>query len=249
VKQSGLGDALFVHGYDVSGDIGALSKISGSVATIDVTGIDKSAHERIGGMRDGGIDFDAFFNPGPAANAAHLRFAPLPATDLIITYLRGQGLGSPAAVMVGKQLDYPGKRSSSGEMTFNISTVANGFGLEWGVQATPGKRTDTTATNGASIDRGSTLASTAFGAQAYLEVFSLTGTSCTVKLQDSADNSTFADLTGAAFTAATGPTAQRIATTATQTVRRYLRVVTSGTFTSCVFAVVVVVNDYVAPAF
>ena len=46
-KTSGLGDNCYVGGYDLSGDIGSLGKISGSVATIDVTGINKSAFERI----------------------------------------------------------------------------------------------------------------------------------------------------------------------------------------------------------
>jgi hypothetical protein len=80
--------------------------------------------------------------------------------------------------------------------------------------------------------------------QAYLHVFSFAGTSVTVKLQESSDNGggdAFADVTGGAFTAATGRTWQRIAT-GTQNVKRYLRVVTTGTFSSAVFAVMVAYN-------
>jgi hypothetical protein len=63
-------------------------------------------------------------------------------------------------------------------------------------------------------------------------VFAVTGTSVTVTLQDSADNVTFANITGGAFTAATGITAQRLASPgATDTVRRYVRAITTGTFT------------------
>jgi hypothetical protein len=51
---------------------------------------------------------------------------------------------------------------------------------------TAAPRTDTTATNGTSYDFGT--GSTAFGLQAYLQVLSFTGTSCTIKLQESSDN-------------------------------------------------------------
>lgn len=240
-KQNGLGDQLYVAGYNLSGDIGSLGKIGGGPAALDVTGIDKLAAEKIGGVRDGGIDFTAWFNT--AAGQEHLRLSTLPYTDVLISYHRGQAVGNPGAGLVAKQSNYDGKRANDGQMTFDVSAVANGYGIEWGVQGTAGIRTDTTATNGASVDRGATYASTAFGLQAYLHVFAFTGTSVTVKVQDSADNSTFADLTGGGFTAASGITSQRIATGLTQTVRRYLRVVTTGTFTNAQFAVILVPND------
>jgi hypothetical protein len=240
-KVNGLGDQLYVAGYNLSGDIGSVGKIGGGPAALEVTAIDKLATERIGGARDGGIDFTAYFNP--SANAGHARLSALPYGDAIVTYHRGQAVGAPGAACIARQTNYDGKRGNDGAMTFDVSASADGYGLEWGVQGTAGIRTDTTATNGASFDRGASLASTAFGLQAYLHVFAFTGTSCTVKIQDSADNSTFADLTGAAFTAASGITSQRIATSLTQTVRRYLRVATTGTFTSCQFAVIMVPND------
>ena len=61
-KQSGLGDRLFINGVDISGDIGSLSNIHGGMATLDVTDITKSAFERIGGVRDGGLTFNSFMN-------------------------------------------------------------------------------------------------------------------------------------------------------------------------------------------
>jgi hypothetical protein len=115
------------------------------------------------------------------------------------------------------------------------------FGV--GAAAHGGKRTDTAATLGTSID---TTASAAFGAQAYLQVFApFTGTDATVKVQDSADNVTFADVTGLTFTQITaGPTSERLATASGATVRRYLRAstVTTGGFSSLTFAVVIVKN-------
>ena len=72
-----------------------------------------------------------------------------------------------------------------------------------------------------------------------------TGTDATVTIQDSADNVTFADVTGLTFTQiTTAPTSERLATASGATVRRYLRAVTSttGGFTSLTFAVVLVKN-------
>jgi hypothetical protein len=241
MKTSGLGDNFYIAGYDMSGDIGSIS-LSGGPATLDVTGIDKSAHERIGGLRTGSMSWKAFFNP--TVGATHDKLAALPTADVICTYARGTTLGNPSACQVSKQINYDGTRGDSGEFTFAVEAQCNGFGLEWGLQLTAGKRTDTTATNGTSVDFGT--GSTAFGLQAYLHVFSFTGTSVTVKLQESSDNGAgdaFTDVTGGGFTAATGVTSQRIATSASQTVERYLRVVTTGTFSNAVFAVTVVRND------
>jgi hypothetical protein len=81
---------------------------------------------------------------------------------------------------------------------------------------------------------------TAYGAQCYLQVTGFTGSSVTVAVQDSADNATWAGVTGLAFTAVTAaPATQRLATANTATLRRYVRAVTTGTFTSATFAVMI----------
>ena len=240
-KQSGLGDALYVSGFNLSGDIGSLGRIGGGHATLDVTGIDKSAYERIGGVRDGSIEYSGFFNA--ASQQLHARASLLPTADQILTYCRGTLLGNPAASLVSKQLNYDGNRGQDGSLSFAVSSQANGFGIEWGRQLTAGIRSDTGATNGASID---TLASASFGAQAYLQAFSFTGTDVTVKIQDSADNAAFADIAGLAFTQITASRqAERLAIVNTATVRRYLRAVTvtTGGFTLLQFAVNVVKNE------
>lgn len=246
-KQSGLGDNLYVGGYNLSGDIGSLGTIGGGPAPLEVTGIDKSAIERIGGLRNGTIEFSAWFND--AAGAAHPVLSALPTTDRIITYCRGTSVGSPAAGMVAKQINYDPSRAADGALSESVSAQSNGFGIEWGRLLTAGVRTDTGATNGASID---TVASADFGGQAYLQVFSFTGTDVTIKIQDSANDSTFADVTSFGFTAVTaGPTVERIALSPTATLRRYLRVITttSGGFSSCAFAVMVVKNEIAGQAF
>jgi hypothetical protein len=242
MKSSGLGDRLFVAGFDVSGDIGSLGKIQGGNSPLEVTAIDKSAMERVGGRRDGGIDFTAYFNP--SANQEHAVFKLLPTADVILSYCRGTTLGNPAAALVAKQINYDGKREDSGAFTWDVSAQANGFGLEWGTQLTAGRRVDSAPTNGTGVDFG--VGSTTFGLQAYLQVFAFTGTNVTVKLQSSTDNAVgdpYSDVTGGAFALVTGVTSERIATSAVQTVEQWLRVVTTGTFSSADFAVMVARND------
>jgi hypothetical protein len=238
-KQSGLGDNFYVGGYDLSGDTSSLSRVGGSQAIIDVTGIDKSAFERIGGQRDGSIEWVSFFND--STGQAHATLKTLPTADVVAEYARGTTLGNQAACIVAKQINYDPTRANSGELTVAVQAQANGFGLEWGNQLTAGKRTDTTATAGTAVDF---TAATSFGWQAYLQVFAFTGTSVTVTLEDSANNSVFATLSGAVFTAATGVTTQRLASSSgTATVRQYVRATTSGTFSSATFAVVLVKNE------
>ncbi len=233
-KSTGLGDNCYVDGFDLSGDVGAIDTIGGGPAALGVTAIDKSAMERLGGLRDGGLEFTSFFNP--SALQEHAALKGLPTTDRIVSYFRGTTLGGEAASLVAKQINYDGTRGEDGSLTFKVQALANGFGLEWGRSLTAGKRTDGAPTNGASVDH--TDVSTAFGWQAFLHVFAFTGTSVTVTLQDSADDAAFANLTGGAFTAATGQTSQRLEGGRTATVRRYLRAITSGTFSNAVFAVV-----------
>lgn len=239
-KTSGLGDAFYIGGYDLSGDIGALAQVAMPIATLDVTGISKSAHERLYGKSGGEIDFTSYFNP--TVGNEHTILSTKPRTDTQAMYMRGTAIGNAAACMTAKQINYDPKRGNDGSLTFDIKCQSNAFGLEWGVQLTAGLRTDTTATAGTGYDTGGSLS---FGGQAYLQVTALTGTDITVKIQDSADNVTFTDVSGFAFAQTTAAhTFQRISISNTSTIRRYVRAttVTSGGFTSCTFAVVLVKN-------
>jgi hypothetical protein len=243
-KTAGMGDNCYIGGYDLSGDVGSLSRIGGGPSPLEVTGINVSAPERLGGKRDGAIEFSSWFNPG--ALAAHVALSPLPTANVIASYFRGTAIGNPAASVVAKQINYDGNRGEDGSLAFSVQALANGFGLEWGDQLTAGKRTDTGATAGTAFDSGA--ATTNFGLQAYLQVFSFVGTDVTVKIQESSDNAgdAYADVVGGGFTQITGgaPLTQRIATATNLAVERYLKVttVTTGGFTSLVFSVMCVRN-------
>ncbi len=244
-KQTGLGDRLLVAGYNLSGDVGAISDLSSPMSVLPATGIDKSAMERLAGEHDGSISFLAYFNK--ASGQAHPRLSALPTSNQLVTYCRGASLGSPGAAMFSKQIGYDGTRADDGSFTFAVNAeLADGHVMQWGRQGTAFLRTDTTGTSGASIDDA---ASSAFGLTAYLHVTAFTGTSVTVKLQESSDDGggdAFADVVGGAFTAATAIGTQRIATASGLTVERYLRVVTTGTFSSATFCVLICRHE-VAP--
>lgn len=242
-KVPGMGDNLYVGGYNISGDIASLDRIAGGPAAMVMTDITQSAYDRVGGQRDGGIDATTWFNKD--TGCAHPTLSALPTTDTLVSYLRGTAIGSWAACLVAKQVGYDMTRAADGAVTFKVSAVGNQYGLEWGQQLTAGVRTDTTGTNGATLDGA---ASSSVGAQFYLQVFSVTGTSVTVTIEDSANGTDWTALSGMAFTAAAGVTWQRIATASGATVRRYLRATTSGTFTDAQFTVVAVRNQ-VAVAF
>lgn len=239
-KESGLGDNLYIDQYDMSGDAGSAT-LASPVAMQEVTGIKRYAFERIGLLRDGSITATTFFNTDSAASAegSHTVLKTLPTTDRVVTYLHGTLIGSPAASMISKQINYDGNREQSGAFTFNVNAQGNGYGLEWGSQLTNGLRTDTTATSPATgADLGATPVSYSFGWAAYVHVMAFTGTSITITLQDSADNSAFTSLTGGAFSAFTGRGAGRLTSASgTATVRRYVRAITTGTFSNAVFMV------------
>jgi hypothetical protein len=243
-KRSGLGQGFWVDGYDISGDIGSLSRVNSSRNVTEVTGIDVEAFERLHTHRDGGLEYSAWFND--AIGQSHPVHKLVPATDRIVTYLtRKATIATSAAACVGKQLDYAGSRPNDASVSFAVTVESNGYGLEWGQLLTAGKRTDTGATNGAAVDMEG--ASFAFGLQAYLHVFSFTGTDATIKLQmdDNTNFTSATDVVGGGFTQITaGPQAQRIQTGRTATVERYLRAVTTttGGFSEMTFGVVVVKN-------
>lgn len=238
-KQTGLGDNLLVSGYDISGDTQSIGNLSTPIATIDLTGIDKSAFERGFGIANAAGEFVAFFNK--AADAAHEVLKTLPRANGHLMYLRGTGYGNSAFAAVGKRLDYAGSRGDDGSFTFNVSFNSDGFVGDWGWQLTDGIEVLTAAGDLTGVNLGGG-GSKAFGWQAHLQVFSFTGTSATVKLQTSSDDGavdTYADLTGGSFTTVTGRTWERLQSSSeTATVEQYVRVSVAGTFSNLAFAVV-----------
>ena len=94
----------------------------------DVTGVDKSAHERILLLADFSITLNGVFNP--AANAAHDVFKTVPSTSVVRTVT----LTVAAKTLAPEVLftDYPLKRGNGGELTFSAPGVlADGAVPTW----------------------------------------------------------------------------------------------------------------------
>lgn len=216
---------------------GSVDTIKGNRTLLDVTGLDKTAHERLGGLRDGEISFMSYFNPSTTSGSegAHTVLKALPLTDVIVSYVHQSTVGNPMASMIAKQVNYDPTRGADGSMTMKTQAMANGYGIQWFKQLTPGVTTHASSTTGTSIDEG---ASSSFGGTAVQHLVSLGSGTVTTVVQDSADNSTFAGISGLSFTAASARTSERIeSTTETDTINRYVRVFTSGTFTNAVLVV------------
>lgn len=233
LKTTGIGDYLLVGGYNLSGDTQSIQRVGGGPQVLEYTDITQGAHARQFGQFGGEINWTSFFDKG--AGQAHPVLSALPTADVIVSYFHQPTVtGTACASLNAKQINYDPTRAADGSLFVAVAAQSNTYGLEWGTALQSGLRTDTTATSGASVDGA---ASTSFGLAAYLHVTAFSGTSVTVKLQDSADNSSWSDISGAAFTAVTAVGAQRISTATNATVRRYVRATTTGTFTSATFAV------------
>lgn len=243
-KGSGLGMGFDVDGIALAGDINSLGKIGGGPgATQDLTGIDRSAYERAGLLRSGALEWVSYFHP--SAGQAHPKFSALPTSNVTATVrFPGSALGDAGAGIVAKQIGYDPKRGKDGSLLVDIKTMSDGFGIEFGQQLTAGIRTDSTATAGTAYDYGAAVGTTNFGLQMYVQLYAFTGTSVTIKIQSSTDNGAdaYADVTGATTAALSAVGAVRIQTGPTVAVERFLKVVTTGTFSNAQFHVLAVRN-------
>lgn len=238
-KQAGLGDRLFVSGYNLSGDSNDV-QISCKNETTDVTGLPSSAVERTGTLRDSTVTWKSWWN----TTGSHPVLSALPTTNGLVTYCRSAILGAPAFSHQSIQTSYDPKRGNDGALAMDVESVGAQYAGDWGVQLTAGARTDTAATNGASVHDAT--ASTAFGAQAYLHLFACTATATTkIVIQDSPDDATWTDLVE--FTpvvTGSAPTWERV--TVAGNVDKYVRVITTttGAITSVQFAVMIARNEH-----
>ncbi len=234
-KDAGMGDQFYIDGYDIGGDIQSLQRIGGGPnSPLGATDITQGAMARFGGQLYGGMGFTSYHNV--AANQEHARLSTLPRTDVVATWGHGTTLGNASASCVAKQINYDPNRGQNGELLFSVDLESNAYGLTFGQMLTAGKRTDTAATNGTSVDLG-TVSPGAFGLVMFVHVFAFTGTSVTIKIQESSDNGSgdaFADVVGATTGALSAIGAVRVQTGLIN-VERYLRVVTTGTFNPATF--------------
>ena len=233
-KKSGLGHKFYAHGYDISGDVGAITKAGSPSGMLDVTGIDATGHERIHGQLDGELSWMCYFND--AAGQEHAALKARTTTDMLLMWLLGTTRGDEVACLLAKKINYDPTRGADGSLTIAVQGLGSGYGLEW-ADLLVAKTTHTSATDETGLD-GS--AQSTAGAVGFLQHFSAASGTVEYDIEDSSDSTNGVDGVWAnllAFTDVATPwaaTAQRVAVSGT--VERWVRASTNGTFTTAVFS-------------
>ncbi len=238
-KQSGVGNTrAYVHGYDISGDVSVINNAGYADQLLEVPTLTKSAAERLRGLTDGQVSFNAWFDPDSAADHQHdawLASGSLPTTDRVVLVALGSAVGDPCVFLEAKQANYNVNRTPGSAIEGTAEFMPNDNGVEFGVMLNAHDDTIASSGNGTSVDLVDVT--TTNGASTVLEVMSVASGTVDVDIQDSADDAAFLDITGLSFTAATAKTAERLETAAGATIRRYIRAEYSNTFTNAVVAI------------
>lgn len=230
--QHGKATALLVDQYDLSAFLNN-ADWSRTADTHETTTFGKDSKTYIPGLHDGSISTEGLHETAAGATDPVLAAAlGAPAGQVVSLLLQGQTHGGRCKLGRAELTGYDTASPVSDIVT--VSAEFQGDGGIWGGVVLALLEAKTASGNGTAHDAG---ASTAGGWVANLHVTAVAGTtpSDTVKIQHSADNSTWADL--GTFAAVTAAGSQQI--TGTGTVNRYVRVVDtiSGTTPSITRAV------------
>jgi hypothetical protein len=222
---------ILVDGYNVSGFLSSFN-FNATADIAETSTFGNTSKSYVLGLQDNTLSVEGFYTDGSAEIVALLNAALGAATNQVWTiFPQLSTLGLDCWGFVASQtsisvdVNMGGAVSISGDAQSSVGAELlishHALGAETGTTASP------------SVDGA---AATTTGGVGYLHVTALTGTNVVVKIQDSADDSTFADiLTFTSVTAANSK--QRAAMASGATVRRYTRETRTGTFTSATFAV------------
>jgi hypothetical protein len=170
------------------------------------------------GLHDGTISLSGMWDPAAGATDATLHGLLGVDTTLVSILCEGATVGTRAKICKSSMASY-----DISTPVGDVVTAAAEFpacGGVWGGDVLLAGTAVTTTGTGTSVDNA---VQTTEGWVANLHVTAISGTpTVTFKLADSADDSSWADVTGGGFTAATAIGAQQI-TSLTGTVRRYAR--------------------------
>jgi hypothetical protein len=212
---------VFVNEFDFSSYFNDVSA-STTVETAETSSFGSSAKEYIVGLKDGNVSLSGMFE-GTEDTGTDDFFSTVlggATKQKVIVATEGHANGYRAVMLESDTTSY----EVSGAIADVVQASAefqSSSGVEHGVILSSGSAVTTTG-NGTGVDNG---ASTANGGVAFLSVPTNTRNgNITVKVQQSADNSTFTDLV--TFTAITSAqkTSYRVEVAAGTSVARYLRV-------------------------
>jgi hypothetical protein len=246
-KQTGAtgGQRLFVDGYDVSGNIAALSSMSATRDQLDYTDITQTAKDRRGGLVDGKMSFKGWWDAtvGATPPAVHDIFK-VPRTAAIVTFWDAQLAGSAACGLAADQANYKVDRAEAGSLAWTVDAEASGgFGLEWGYSLTAGNQLFASGTLYGSDcdDLVGAPTSTAFGAILYVHLISIASGNITISVVEGSSASPTAAIAGCTTALLTAQGAYRLpSTSATATIRQYTRLKVAGTYANARVAAMLV---------
>lgn len=197
----------------------------------DVTVEGDGGHKFLSGLDNGSLSLDGVWDSTAAATGQDATLDTArgaSSASLITAGPEGFAVGKRVIAISARESNYAAASPVGDAVTFAASWASEGQ-VDVGV-ALHDLTAETATGNGTSVDN---TASSAGGGVANLHVTAFTGTTATVKVQHSTDNSVWVDLI--TFTAATATTAERKEVTGT--VNRYVRATWTFTGTSFTFAV------------
>ncbi len=235
-KQTGLGQKFYVHGFDLSGDVSAITNCETRVAMLDTTPIENSIITRLQGHSDGEISFVTFFNDATAQE--HDALKAMPTTNRLMMYLKGTTAGNAVACLTAKQASYAFNRNADGSLSGTVQGLSDADPVEWAELLVAKTAVHTSAADETGINFG---AQTTAGGVGFLQHFA-GADSGTVEydIEDSSDSTDGDDGSWGfllAFSDVATPwaaIAQRVEVTGT--VEKWVRATTQGAFANTIFA-------------
>jgi hypothetical protein len=226
---------LYANGYDLTTFFKSVES-AGEAETADSTGLGGSDHTHIVGHGSATISGEGMVD-NTAAAAHPVLTAALGSSNIPVVHLpAGDTLAAFGLAIKAHETKYAVPVVIDDIVKCSFEAISN-VGLD-PVQVCHALGAETTTGDKTAADGG---AATTTGWRAYFQVTAFTGTNCTVKLIDSANNSTFADVSGGSFAQITAARSVEVlaASSSTATLRQYVGVNLAGTFSSITFSVVV----------
>lgn len=217
----GKGTEVLLDGVDVSVFLNAADTAI-DVDTAETTAFKSAWKSFIAGTMGGKVDIGGMYDPADLTIRNTLTAAGTPV--LSVAPAGATAIGAQVRLVPVLSTAYTESSPVGGVVALRWSVLAaSGVGLGWSLHPLA---EDTNTTTGAGRDDA---AQTLTGWQAQLHVTAVDAGSWVVKLQDSADGSAWADVSGGAFAAATAAGGQRLVSAAGATLRRHVRYVATRT--------------------
>ena len=218
--RHGKNTAVFVDEFDFTTYFNDATSTS-NIDTAETSAFGTDAKTYIVGHTDGTISLSGMFEATASVGTdQHFGTSLAGSEQLVVIGTEGHAVGRRAVMMKSENTSYEPSSPIGDVVQMSVEFQAD-EGLGHGVFLSSGSSVSATG-NGTSVDNS---ASSSNGGVGYLSVpVNTRNGNITVKIQHSADDSTFADLVTFTTVSNTTNTSQRVAVASGTTVNRYLRV-------------------------